>query len=291
MLQLFKFIDSGFLLTLGLLLLIGGSIMLYCYRRLNLLERSIIEHGKILQNFIVNYNNQMARLCLINKSGSNYNECNYDECDYALCGAMKNDNLIKKINIENKINVSDDEKDILNDKDDDDDDDDVDDDEDDDDDDDDDDDEDDDGDDDDDDDDDDEDDGNTTKAFDIKEPVALNKDFFETIQSSQTYTNTSKNTNVELVDVSTASNYLDNDEDIFIKNLPIVLSDFNEDLEINSKVITLENNSETTQKVEKKNYSKMRIDELRTLVVTKNILDNEEALKLKKNELVKLLQK
>ena len=55
MLHLFKFIDSGFLLTLGLLLLIGGSIMLYCYRRLNLLERSIIEHGKILQNFIVNY--------------------------------------------------------------------------------------------------------------------------------------------------------------------------------------------------------------------------------------------
>ena len=68
MLHLFKFIDSGFLLTLGLLLLIGGSIMLYCYRRLNLLERSIIEHGKILQNFIVNYNNQMNRLCLINKS-------------------------------------------------------------------------------------------------------------------------------------------------------------------------------------------------------------------------------
>ena len=261
--------------------------MLYCYRRLNLLERSIIEHGKILQNFIVNYNNQMARLCLINKSGSNYNECNYDECDYALCGAMKNDNLIKKINIENKINVSDDEKDILNDKDDDDDDEDDDDDDDDDED----DDDEDDDDDDDDDDEDDDDDGNTTKAFDIKEPVALNKDFFETIQSSQTYTNTSKNTNVELVDVSTASNYLDNDEDIFIKNLPIVLSDFNEDLEINSKVITLENNSETTQKVEKKNYSKMRIDELRTLVVTKNILDNDEALKLKKNELVKLLQK
>ena len=30
--------------------------MLYCYRRLNLLEKSVIEHGKILQNFIINYN-------------------------------------------------------------------------------------------------------------------------------------------------------------------------------------------------------------------------------------------
>ena len=77
----------------------------------------------------------------------------------------------------------------------------------------------------------------------------------------------------------------------FIKNLPIVLTNFNEDLGNSSKVITLETNLETTQKVEKKNYSKMKIDDLRTLVVTKNMLDNESALKLKKNELVKLLQK
>ncbi len=48
---LFKFIDSGFLLTFGLILLISGGIMLYCYRRLNLLEKSVIEHGKILQKF------------------------------------------------------------------------------------------------------------------------------------------------------------------------------------------------------------------------------------------------
>ena len=38
---LFKFIDSGFLLTLGLVLLVSGGIMLYCYRRLNLLEKSL----------------------------------------------------------------------------------------------------------------------------------------------------------------------------------------------------------------------------------------------------------
>ena len=283
MLQLFKFIDSGFLLTLGLLLLIGGSIMLYCYRRLNLLERSIIEHGKILQNFIVNYNNQMSRLCLINKSGNNdgicsFGMCSTEECDDYICSSTNNDKLVKKITMEKKINVSDDENDALDNEDEDydDEDEDEDDDEDD-------------EDDEDDDDDDDDEHNNKTKVFDIKEPLTLNKEFYETIQSSQTLTNSSNN--VELVEISNTSNYLNNDEDIFIKNLPIVLNDFNEELEPSSKVISLENNSETTQKVEKKNYSKMRIDDLRALVVTKNILDNEEALKLKKNELVKLLQK
>jgi hypothetical protein len=34
----------------------------------------------------------------------------------------------------------------------------------------------------------------------------------------------------------------------------------------------------------------MRIDDLRSLVVTKNILDNDSAQKMKKNDLVKLLQ-
>ena len=279
MLHLFKFIDSGFLLTLGLLLLIGGSIMLYCYRRLNLLERSIIEHGKILQNFIVNYNNQMSRLCLINKTGANYeacsyNACSYEECDTDTCGITNN---------EKRINVSDDEKDVLDD--DDDEDDDEDDNEDDDD-------EEDDDDDDDDEEDDDDDDkeDNNVKSFDIKGPVSLNNEFIETIQSNQVYSKTSEN-NIELVEVSATSNYLNSDEDIFIKNLPIILTNFDEDLGNSSKVITLENNLETTQKVEKKNYSKMKIDDLRTLVVTRNMLDNDSALKLKKNELVKLLQK
>ena len=282
MLHLFKFIDSGFLLTLGLLLLIGGSIMLYCYRRLNLLERSIIEHGKILQNFIVNYNNQMSRLCLINKTGANYeacsyNACSYEECDTDTCGITNN---------EKRINVSDDEKDVLDDDDDDDDveDDDEEDDDDDDDE------EDDDEEDDDDDDDDDDEEDNNVKSFDIKGPVSLNNEFIETIQSSQVYSKTSEN-NIELVEVSATSNYLNSDEDIFIKNLPIILTNFDEDLGNSSKVITLENNLETTQKVEKKNYSKMKIDDLRTLVVKKNMLDNDSALKLKKNELVKLLQK
>ena len=59
MISLLNFIDTGFIITLGLLILISGAVMLYCYRRLNILENSVIEHGKILQNFIMNYNNQV----------------------------------------------------------------------------------------------------------------------------------------------------------------------------------------------------------------------------------------
>ena len=94
---LFKFLDSGLLLTLGLILLISGGIMLYCYRRLNLLEKSVIEHGKILHNFILNYNVQMQNLSILNKSSL------YE---------TKNDvSEIKKINLEEKIAVSDNETD------------------------------------------------------------------------------------------------------------------------------------------------------------------------------------
>ena len=271
MLHLFKFIDSGFLLTLGLLLLIGGSVMLYCYRRLNLLERSIIEHGKILQNFIANYNIQMSSLCLLNNSGtSNYETSNYET-------SISDENTIKKINIEKKIEVSDDEDDG-DDEDDEDDEEDEEGDEDD---------EEGDEDDDDDDDDDDEEDGEE----DIKDKDKTNIPKTINISESFEFVNDTNENNKHPLEVTelTSLSYLNSDDDIFIKNIPINLSNLDEDLENSSKVITLENNFETTQKVEKRNYSKMRIDDLRTLAVTKNLLDNESAQKMKKNDLVKLL--
>lgn len=54
---LLNFIDTGFIIILAILLLISGGIMFYCYRRLNLLEESIINQGKILQNLISNLQN------------------------------------------------------------------------------------------------------------------------------------------------------------------------------------------------------------------------------------------
>ena len=42
--------------------------------------------------------------------------------------------------------------------------------------------------------------------------------------------------------------------------------------------------------MKKKNYSKMRVDELRTLVVTKNLTNNNDAQKMKKSELIDLIK-
>ena len=67
---------------------------------------------------------------------------------------------------------------------------------------------------------------------------------------------------------------------------------FDEDKSSKLKMIkldtNLENNLETRE--EKVSLSKMRVDELRTLAVTNNKIDNESAQKMKKNELLKLIK-
>ena len=42
--------------------------------------------------------------------------------------------------------------------------------------------------------------------------------------------------------------------------------------------------------VTKKNYSKMKVDDLKTIAVTRNLIDNEAAQKMKKADLIKLIQ-
>ena len=42
--------------------------------------------------------------------------------------------------------------------------------------------------------------------------------------------------------------------------------------------------------VTRKNYSKMKVDDLKTIAVTRNLIDNETAQKTKKADLIKLLQ-
>ena len=84
----------------------------------------------------------------------------------------------------------------------------------------------------------------------------------------------------------------ENPEDVFLNNLPIDLNNLN----LDSKIIKLETGeieSESSEKVntnEKKNYSRMKVDDLKALVVTKNLKSNEEVQFMRKNELIKLLQ-
>ena len=293
---LFKFIDSGFLLTFGLILLISGGIMLYCYRRLNLLEKSVIEHGKILQNFIMNYNIQMQHFSLLNKSMSTSNTTNNVEntrSEYVEFDKVKKINLGEKISVSDNEDEDEDEdeddedKEDEEDKDEDDDDDEVDDDE-------------------DEDDDDEADDEDDDKDEDEDED---DKDEDDDSNEDDDDKNKLKNLTIvnnkleeleDLEDLITSENIEVNeqtissfDDETFLKNLPINLDSFTLDnTNSNSKIINLENIQDTNDKTgERKNYSKMKVDDLKTLVVTKNLIDNENAQKMKKSDLVKLLQK
>ena len=304
---LLKFIDSGFLLTFGLILLISGGIMLYCYRRLNLLEKSVIEHGKILQNFIINYNIQMQHLSLLNNSvhSSKNNDNNVENSRTEYVDFDK----IKKINLGGKISVSDDddEDDVDDEVDvDDDDDDDEDEDKDEDDDEDEDNDEDDDDDDDDDEEDEDEDEDNDDEDDEDKkisknnmkkdnlENLTISDNKFtedlEILQDLEELENLEDLTSMESLKLNdeTISSV---DDETFLKNLPINLKTFTLETNNNPKIINLETIDNSNDKTgERKNYSKMKVDDLKSLVVTKNLTDNETAQKMKKSDLVKLLQ-
>ena len=295
---LYKLLDSSFLLTLGIILLICGSIMLYSHRRLNLLERSVIEHGKILQNFIINYNIQMQSInsLYINKNkqeGQHIKKINLgekisvseDECSEYVGGADVNNELVHHDD-DGKVNVSsddeDDDDDEEDEEDDDDDEEDDDDDE-----------------EDDDDDDDDEDDEDDGKEDDDKE----DDDKVLTISKSELENNIKDLGDFEEIDLNKPF-FSNNDDETFIKNLPINLDTFNIDLNTNSKIINLNNLDQDTNvdtnvidsassnntNTNRKNYSKMKVDDLKTIAVTRNLIDNETAQKTKKADLIKILQ-
>ena len=270
---LFKFIDSGFLLTLGLILLISGGIMLYCYRRLNLLEKSVIEHGKILQNFIINYNIQMQRLCLANNSvdinKNNDTSMENNRTEYVEFDKIKKINLGEKISVsdeddsdesesegegEDDIDVSDEGEDESESEDE------------------------------------SEDEGEDEEEDEdedtkISENLTISDNKLEDLEDLGEQLSNLEN--ISLND-QTISNI---DDETFLRNLPINLDSFTLETNDNPKIINLENIDNSNDKVgERKNYSKMKVDDLKALVVTKNLADNETSQKMKKSDLVKLLQ-
>ena len=266
---LFKFIDSGFLLTLGLVLLVSGGIMLYCYRRLNLLEKSLIEHGKILQNFIINYNMQMQHFSLANNSIHNNKNTHATNNDEIIKTEYVEFDKVKKINLGEKISVSDDEDEDEDDEDE-----------------------------------DDEDDEDSDKDSDKDSDEDSDEDVSED-EKMDTLAISNNNLEEDLEELENVESIarLENitlneqsistfDDETFLKNLPINLNSFTlENTNSNPKIINLENNTNSdTNPGERKNYSKMKVDDLKSLVVTRNLTDNETAQKMKKSDLVKLLQ-
>ena len=67
------------------------------------------------------------------------------------------------------------------------------------------------------------------------------------------------------------------------------------DLKLDSKIININNLDDVENVVpdkgpnEKKNYSRMKVNELRSLVVQKDLTDNDKAQQMKKTELVKII--
>ena len=304
--MLINFIDTGFIITLGILILVTGAVMLYCYRRLNLLENSVIEHGKILQNFIINYNNNQVNNQINNQMNNQMNNIGIPNFSLTQENNLDNQNneIIETSNIYNeelnigKIAVSDDEHEDKNDYDEvevedededednhdneDEDDDDSDDDD---------------NDSDDDDSDDDDNDNDNDNDNDDNDEKA------NTIKKLDITSFEIEDNGLQIESIDTKINTL---EDDFLNNVPINLENLNiASISIESKLINLGNDEERTdidndenndnESVSivgelKKGFSKMKVDDLRTLVVTKNLTDNDNSQKMKKNDLIKMLQ-
>ena len=226
MITLLNFIDTGFIITLGLLLLVSGAVMLYCYRRLNILENSIIEHGKILQNFIMNYNNQNQ--IIMQSLNPNVGNMENEEMNENLETTYDD---TRNIQIDNRISVSDDEE------------------------------------------------------------YTDSENSVEEEDSSEEYTDDSNSDNEEENNVNVKKIVI-NDEDLEEKtiklesDIPLEVND----LKLDSKKLELDLSEEIKNNTEKKNFSRMKVDDLRILAVTKNLTDNEKAQQMKKSDLVKLLQ-
>ena len=69
--NLFGLEGIGFIISLAMTLLVSGAIMFYCLRRFKILENSIVEQGKVLQSFIIKYqnnNNELASSIALNSA-------------------------------------------------------------------------------------------------------------------------------------------------------------------------------------------------------------------------------
>ena len=211
---LLQMLDNGYLIITTLILLILGSILVYLYRRIKLLEDSILQHGKVLQSFMINQ---------ITNSTVNTNNTRHE---------------YKENDINNKIDISDDEsEDNLNE-----------------------------------DEDEDEDENQNSSGGNSSDEES---DIESDISNDELKINLDINA-LSGIDIDELENTLEETivNDGLIKNIKL-------DDDISNK----------DSKVDKiKNISKMKIDELRELVVLKNILSNDDILKYKKQELLQLLR-
>lgn len=253
--SLISMLDNGIIIIFGLLILIIGVINVYIYRRVLALERNMIQNSKILQTFMLNQ---------ISETPGNIINSNIFNSINGL-----DDN--RKINVNNddeKIDVSDTEDEsveynLIE---------------------------------------------NNTINIDesvVDESVVDDSD----LESEDDSDEDSDNVIPGIIEIS--NNLGDNIDNIDIDNIDIddLLKSDIDVVDDNETTKTIElvdsidikllsNTNETNDDKEvgvdnlktKKNLGKMKIDDLRVLAVTNSLVGNEESHKLKKVELLKLLQ-
>ena len=263
---LLGFIDTTFILTLGIVLLICGGIMIYCYRRLNALENGLIQQGRVMQEFITNYNltTQLDR----NDNQNNHNNDNNYQSE--MINQVLSGNILGvNPDIREKIVVSDDD---MSDEEDDD------------------------------------DMGSDYISEDESNIVEIKKESINHDNGNDSDSDSDSERIIENLTIDNdMSDLLDN---LNIENIPEVEMMMSPDLSslIVSKLdvssigdLDITASEDKFSKMipisdadgidmSKKNHNKLKVDELRELVVNKNLVSNDEAHKLKKGELVRLLE-
>jgi hypothetical protein len=261
---LLGFIDTTFILTLGIVLLICGGIMIYCYRRLNALENGLIQQGRVMQEFITNYN---LTTQLDNNRNNDNNDNNYQSemINQVLSGNILGVNP----DIREKIVVSDDDMSDEEDEDD------------------------------------------MVSDYiseDESNIVEIKKESINHDTGNDSDSDSDSERIIENLTIDNdMSDVLDN---LNIENIPDVEMMMSPDLSslIVSKLdvssigdLDITASEDKSSKMipisdtdgldtSKKNPNRLKVDELRELVVNKNLVSNDEAQKLKKGELVRLLE-
>jgi hypothetical protein len=250
--NLFGLEGSGFIISLGITLLLSGLIMYYCVQRINSLEQSLVKQGEIIQTFIYKLNNlELQNNSIPHQSNleTNFNTDNQlveskidvsddedddeegeegEEYDTDNEEHVEDNDNIKLLTIDSKnSNFLEQSSDIESDSDSD-------------------------------------SDSDNQSISDIEE---LKED--NIVPSS---------------DISS----LENLQDISLNKIEkIVVDDDINDNDKDKKVIEI-NNDDLTENI---NYSKMKVNELRELAVKKNLVKSTDNTKYKKDELIQLLQK
>jgi hypothetical protein len=261
---LFGLEGSGFIISLGITLLLSGMIMYYCVQRMNSIEQSLVKQGEIIQSCIYKLNNlEIQNLPAINNN--THTDLNND------------DNVLQE-----RINVSDDEDDVDSDDDTDDDTDDdendnVD--------------------------ADDADDADDDHDKDEKNIKLLTLDSnntqilkesgdIETASESDSSddNDTINDNNEDSIIASSDITSLDNFQEIELNN--------NAENTTNSekKQHNIDNESKKIIEIDEEvnentNYSKMKVNDLKELAIKKNLVKSNDTNKYKKDDLIQLLQK